>query len=130
MRRMPARTRAIAAGLHRQIAFGVHAHRSREKLADPIAHELVVDDHHLRVDEGRHVLRARRRRIDEPQPLVRVGGDQRPEDAVTEGAHRVLFEPAVAFLRRDDHDLGAVRLLQSRGQRSASVSLVKYWLSM
>ena len=62
--------------LHRQIAFGVHAHRPPREVCRPDADQLVVDDHHLRVHEGRHVLRARRRRIDEPQPLVRVSRDQ------------------------------------------------------
>ena len=119
--RMPGLHARIAASLDREVAFRVHAHRPPREVRRSDAHQLVVDDHHLRVDEGRHVLRARRRRIDEPQTLVRVGGDHSPEHAVAKRAHRVLLEPAVAFLRRDDDDLGPVGSFSRAASASASV---------
>ena len=45
----------IAARVHGHIALGVHAHRAMREVGRADPHELVVDDHHLRVDEGRHV---------------------------------------------------------------------------
>ena len=102
------------ASLHRQVAFRVHAHRTPREICRPDPDQFIVDNHHLRVHERGHGLRARRRWIDDAQPLVRVSGDQVPEDAVAKGAHGALLEPAVAFLRRDDQHLGAIRLTQSR----------------
>ena len=37
-----------------------------------------------------------------------VGGDQLAEHAVTVGAHRVLLQPALTFLGRDDDDFWPV----------------------
>ncbi len=126
----PPRAR-IAARIHREVAFRVHAHRPPREVGRPNPDQLVVDDHHLRVDEGRHVLRARRRRVDEPQPLVRVGGDQLPEDGVAKGAHRGSARASrgipVGVTTRTSGPSGS----RSRAASAApSVSLVKYWLSM
>jgi hypothetical protein len=48
----------VAAGIHGQIAFGVHPHRAPREVRGSNPHELVVHDHDFRVNERRHVLRA------------------------------------------------------------------------
>jgi hypothetical protein len=107
----------IARDVHGEVAFGIDAHRSAREVGGADPHQPVVNDHYFRVNERRHVSRARRRGIDEPQPLVRVGGNQLPEHVVTECAHGVLFQPAMTFRWRDHHHLRTVRLAKTYGQR-------------
>ena len=49
----------FAGRVHRQIAFGVHAHRTPREVGRPDPDHLIVDNHHLRVDERRARLAAR-----------------------------------------------------------------------
>ena len=121
----------VAARVHRQVAFRVDPHRTAGEVRRPNSDQFVVDDHHLRVDEDGHVLRAGRRRVEDAQAPVSVGVDQLPEDGVAKRAHRVPLEPAVAFLWRDDRTSGpsgSRNLAPSAGTELSS--FVKYWLSM
>ena len=59
-----------------------------------------------------------------------VGRRQVPEHAVTQRAHRLALEPALAVPRHDDDQLGSVGLTKAVGQCRTQHALVKYWLSM
>jgi hypothetical protein len=72
----------------------------------------IVDDHHLGMHERGDVARPRRHGIHEAQPAMPVGSDQHLERLVPQHAHRLLLDPAFAFLRHDDDHFGAVQLLQ------------------
>ena len=72
-----------------------------------------------------------RRRIHEPQALVRVGGEQLPERRASRNAPIVvLLEPAVAVLRRDDDDLGAVGLARAARPARARQLVVREVLAL
>jgi hypothetical protein len=44
--------------IHGDVAFRVHAHRPPGEVCRANPHERVVHDHHFRVNERQHVLRA------------------------------------------------------------------------
>jgi hypothetical protein len=48
----------VSAGVHGQIAFCVDPHGSPGEVRRPDPDQRVVNDHHLRMDKGRYVLRA------------------------------------------------------------------------
>ena len=125
------RARAVAAGLDGEVAFGVDAHRPSGEVRRANPHELVVDDHDFRVDERRHVLRARCGGIDEPQPPVRVGGDQlagtRCRETRPSCSARASRGIPPARRRRPP---GRPVRADARPARRRALSLVKYWLSM
>ena len=107
----------LAAGLDREVALGIHAHRASREVGGANAQQLVIHDHHFGMDERRHIMRPRRDRVDEPQPAVTVRGLHPLERRVAKRPHRLTLEPSGAFFRRHDHHFGAVGLLESRGQR-------------
>ena len=103
-----------------------------EQLADPIRDERIVDDHHLRMDEGGHVVCARRQRIDDAAARWLSAAIQVPEDA------RRGRRPSSFCSSQPWHSCG-VTTITSGPSGSASraaerarrgSSFVKYWLSM
>ena len=113
---MPARSCALRASTARSHSVSTPIDR-REKLADPMrtsSSSTTITFEWTKVGTfcAREATGYTRRRR-----WCDVGVDQRPEDLVAEGAHRVLLEPAIAVVRRDDDHLRAVRLAQSCGQR-------------
>jgi hypothetical protein len=53
---------------------------------------------------------------------VQVRGAEHVHDAPAQEAHRHLLEPSGRLPRADDHDLGAVRLAQARGEGRADLA--------
>ena len=107
----------IRAGVDGDVAFGVDPHRTAREVRRSDSRQDVVDDHHLRVHEGRDIAGARRRRIHETQSPVPVVGDQLPKHPVAQHAHGLALEPSLALLGHDCDDLRSVALAQPLTER-------------
>ena len=114
--------RVVVLRLDGEIAFGVDAHRAVAEIGGADAQQPVVDDERLRMNADPALIladavRARHDRVTAAQALVRIGRAQMPDDARLAIGERGLLEPAVAFARQHDDDLGPGLLGKPRRDR-------------
>ena len=94
----------------RDVALGVEPHRAVVHVRRTDPQDAVVDEHHLGMDVDR--CPAGGDRMIEAKAAVPVTLAQRLDQPGARRVHRDRLQPALGGVRVDEHDLGAVRLVE------------------